>query len=320
MEITLRAAGVVVGSEVVVPTFCCTGVILPVLAVGATPVLTDVGDDLNITVKNVASAISQRTHAVIVPHMFGNPARIDDIVSFCDTKQIAVIDDAAQAMGATLKGRPAGTFGVAGVISFGKGKICFGLGGGGRIENAPLDASELEYQKLIISSQKKCIQDVATTLFQRCWRRWTLPIHMMASKIYHPVDPSVMPYSKHVIRNVDSAVALSLFSKIDRQIAERRARVKVYQNLLGNNPAIKLFPHAYGSACTSQVVQLRPGSQNSNNSAKLLITHMQKHGYEIDSSYTPLHHQSDFRKFGSGEFKMKNLEGFLNCLASPVFP
>ena len=80
IEIALRACGVGRGDEVIIPTFCCTAVVPPVLAVGAVPVLADVGAELNITAETVDAALTKKTKAVIVPHLFGNPAEIDGIV------------------------------------------------------------------------------------------------------------------------------------------------------------------------------------------------------------------------------------------------
>ncbi|MBI2535103.1 MAG: DegT/DnrJ/EryC1/StrS family aminotransferase, partial [Deltaproteobacteria bacterium] len=119
LEIALRACGVGQHDEVVIPTFCCTAVVPPVLAVGAVPVFADVGAELNITVETVDAALTKKTKAVIVPHLFGNPADIGAIIDLARGKNIRVIDDAAQALGATIDGRPVGSFGDAGILSFG---------------------------------------------------------------------------------------------------------------------------------------------------------------------------------------------------------
>ncbi len=130
LEIALRACDLRPGDEVVIPTFCCTSVVAPILAVGAHPVLADVGEELNITSETLQAALTKKSRAVIVPHLFGNPADIESIIDLARARNIHVIDDAAQALGATIAGRPAGTFGDAGILSFGSDKVCFGLGGG----------------------------------------------------------------------------------------------------------------------------------------------------------------------------------------------
>jgi dTDP-4-amino-4,6-dideoxygalactose transaminase len=105
-------------------------VVPPVLAIGAVPVLADIGAELNVTAETVDAALTKKTKAVIVPHLFGNPADTGAIIDLARGRNIRVIDDAAQALGATIDGRPIGSFGDVGILSFGSEKVCFGLGGG----------------------------------------------------------------------------------------------------------------------------------------------------------------------------------------------
>ena len=158
LELALRSCDVKSGDEVVVPTFCCTSVISPILAVGAVPVLADVGDDLNLSTKTVEPSLSKRTRAIIVPHLFGNPAEIDSIVDLARGRNIQLIDDAAQALGASLDGQNLGTFGHAGILSFGNEKVCSGIGGGvflSRHAEVFDRGAELDWQQLIFRSRCK---------------------------------------------------------------------------------------------------------------------------------------------------------------------
>ncbi len=88
LEIALRACGVREGDEVVIPTFCCTSVVPPILAVGAHPVLADVGEDLNINAETVEAALTKKTTAIIVPHLFGNPADINGIIDLARRRKM----------------------------------------------------------------------------------------------------------------------------------------------------------------------------------------------------------------------------------------
>ena len=92
LELALRACDVRRGDEVVLPTFCCTAVVPPVLLLGAMPVLADCGDELNLTPASVDAVLTGKTKAVIVPHLFGNPAEIDGIVELARHRNIRVID------------------------------------------------------------------------------------------------------------------------------------------------------------------------------------------------------------------------------------
>jgi hypothetical protein len=77
-----------------------------------------VGAELNITAATVEPALSKKTRAIIVPHLFGNPADIGSITDLVKGRNIHVIDDAAQALGAAIDGRPVGSLGDVGIISF----------------------------------------------------------------------------------------------------------------------------------------------------------------------------------------------------------
>ena len=160
----------------IIPSFCCSTVVAPILAVGATPVLADVSSDLNLTAETVDAARTRRTRAVLVPHLFGNPANIEEIVELGDANNIVVIDDAAQALGATIDGRRAGTFGDMGVLAFGAEKVCFGLGGG--VLSFPQPWSARKRAGSCPRPSKRGAHTLArltSTLVLHRWRGWTLP-------------------------------------------------------------------------------------------------------------------------------------------------
>lgn len=128
IELVLRAMRLPKNAEVVIPTYVCRNVLEAVLAAGATPVLCDVGADWTITRGSVSPYISRRSAAIIAVHTFGIPADVNDLKAF----GIPVIEDACQALGAHIAGRPVGSMGLAGVFSF-HGTKCITSGEGGII-------------------------------------------------------------------------------------------------------------------------------------------------------------------------------------------
>jgi dTDP-4-amino-4,6-dideoxygalactose transaminase len=289
LEIALRACGVRANDEVVVPTFCCTSIVQPILSVGALPVFADIGEDLNITAETVEAALTKNTKAVIVPHLFGNPADIEPIVELARRKNVRVIDDAAQALGATIDGRPAGSFGDAGILSFGSEKVCFGLGGGVVISRQK-DALNGNLQiDLSAARLSPTLRGFLSTLVWRRWRRWTLPVQAWLSggKTAGP-DAPPSAYRKERLSNLNAAVASSLLQTLNENITARRARVGVYRELLGADKRLTLIPHRPGSACLTQVVHVLPGSDGDDRSARL-IGALRQAGYEVQGSYVPLH-------------------------------
>jgi dTDP-4-amino-4,6-dideoxygalactose transaminase len=117
LELVLRALEVEAGDEVIIPanTFVATGA--SVIAAGATPVLVDADERSgNIDPAGVSRAITPRTKAIVPVHLYGRPAALDAILSAA--AGIPVVEDAAQAHGATYGGRRIGSFGVAACFSF----------------------------------------------------------------------------------------------------------------------------------------------------------------------------------------------------------
>ncbi|MGB5760878.1 MAG: DegT/DnrJ/EryC1/StrS family aminotransferase [Acidimicrobiales bacterium] len=132
IELILRGLGIGPGDEVVVPANTFVATPAAVVAAGATPVFVDVDPGtLLITEHNVQAAIRPATAAVIVVHLYGQVADVDAIIAVASGHRIAIIEDAAQAHGATADGRRAGSLARAAAFSFYPGKNLGALGDGG---------------------------------------------------------------------------------------------------------------------------------------------------------------------------------------------
>ncbi len=141
IELVLAALEIGPGDEVVVPANTFVATAEAVVTVGATPVFVDVDpDSLLMTADDLGAAITPRTRAVLVVHLYGQIPDMHAITAIADRAGIHVIEDAAQAHGARFDGRPAGSFGVAGTFSFYPGKNLGALGDGGAIvlDDGPL--------------------------------------------------------------------------------------------------------------------------------------------------------------------------------------
>ncbi len=137
ITIALRALGVDVGDEVVVPSFTFYATVEAAVAAGARPVFCDVDPDTrNVTVDSVRAALTARTKAIISVDLFGSPAP--------DLRELGVpvLEDAAQAAGARLADRRAGALGDAATFSFYPSKNLPCLGDGGAIVTADPDVAE----------------------------------------------------------------------------------------------------------------------------------------------------------------------------------
>jgi dTDP-4-amino-4,6-dideoxygalactose transaminase len=134
LELCLIALGIGAGDEVVVPANTFIATAAAVVRAGATPRFADVSDDtLLMTSHTLTEAITPRTRAVIVVHLYGQTPDMADLVATAERAGIAVIEDAAQAHGAEWAGRRAGSFGVAGCFSFYPAKNLGAFGDAGAI-------------------------------------------------------------------------------------------------------------------------------------------------------------------------------------------
>ncbi len=131
MTYILEHLGIGDGDEVIVPAFTLKDLLPLIQRLGATVVPADVDrDTLNVTADSIAARVTPRTRAAIVLHAFGAPAPMTRILEVTAPKNIPVIEDAAHALGATLDGRPIGSFGYAAFFSFETTKPINTYGGG----------------------------------------------------------------------------------------------------------------------------------------------------------------------------------------------
>ena len=166
LQVALRLVGVLPGDEVIVPTLTFISTINAAKYLGAEPVFMDCDDYYNIDVDKTEEFIKKETHfrngstysratgrriAAIVPvHVLGNAARLQDIVPLCSTRNIRIVEDAAESLGTSyiglgLDGRHSGTIGDIGCFSFNGNKIITTGGGGMIVTDSPEYAEKARY-------------------------------------------------------------------------------------------------------------------------------------------------------------------------------
>jgi 8-amino-3,8-dideoxy-alpha-D-manno-octulosonate transaminase len=131
----LASVGIGAGDEVIVPPFTYIATIEAVLSVGALPVFADIDDTLCLAPDAIEKAVTPRTKAVCLVQMCGATARMDEIVAVCEKHNLILVEDSAQAMGASYKGKFAGTIGKVGCYSFDFFKIITCGEGGAVVTN-----------------------------------------------------------------------------------------------------------------------------------------------------------------------------------------
>jgi len=123
LKVALKALKVGPGDEVITQAHTYVATVEAILECGAMPVMTEVDWTLNMDPADLTCKITPRTKVIIPVHMCGVAARMDDIMAIAGQRNLAVLEDTAQACGGTYHGKPLGTIGAVGTFSFDHGKF-----------------------------------------------------------------------------------------------------------------------------------------------------------------------------------------------------
>ena len=133
LHLSLRAAGIGSGCEVIVPAHTFVASCSAIVNVGATPVLVDVTEDFNIDCDEIEAAITPRTRGIMPVHLSGWMADMPRVMELAKKHDLQVVEDACQSLGSSIDGKGAGAWGLTGCWSFYPFKILGGYGDGGAI-------------------------------------------------------------------------------------------------------------------------------------------------------------------------------------------
>lgn len=158
----LKACGIGPGDEVITAANSYIATALAITASGARPVLVDcLADSYEIDPAAVRAAITEQTRAIIPVHLYGQSADMDALMALAKERGLVVIEDAAQAHGATYKGRLCGSFGRAGCFSFYPGKNLGAYGDGGAVNTDDPQVAQQVRMLRNYGQSKKYYHDVA---------------------------------------------------------------------------------------------------------------------------------------------------------------
>ena len=133
LHLSLMAAGIGPGDEVIVPAHTFVASASAIVNVGAKAVLVDVTKDFNIDVSKIEEAVTNRTKGIMPVHLSGIMANMPVVMKIAEKYGLVVVEDACQSLGSSVNGKQAGSWGIAGCFSFYPFKILGGYGDGGAI-------------------------------------------------------------------------------------------------------------------------------------------------------------------------------------------
>jgi len=223
LHLGLMLLGVEPGDEVLVPSFTFVATAAAVVYLGATPVFVDsTASTWTIDPALVAEELAGRARrgrlpaALVTVDLYGQCADYDALSSLCDEYEIPLVQDAAEALGATYQGRPAGSFGQAAVFSFNGNKIITTSGGG-----------------MLVSASGRLAEQARHLANQ-------------ARDPFPHYEHSAIGYN-YRLSNLLAALGRAQLRGLDGRIERRRATHRAYESALGDLPGLRLMPVAdYG--------------------------------------------------------------------------
>ncbi|WP_299213376.1 aminotransferase class I/II-fold pyridoxal phosphate-dependent enzyme [uncultured Dokdonia sp.] len=217
LHLALLQCGVGAGDEVICQSFTFSASANPITYLGATPVFVDSETTTwNISPQYLEEAILDRISkgkkpkAIVAVHLYGMPYLVDEVHAIADTYEIPIVEDSAEALGSTYKGKNCGTFGRFGVLSFNGNKIITTSGGGALV--CPSDAAKQH------------------TVFLATQARDDAPHYQHSSIGYN-----------YRLSNISAGIGRGQMEVLDKHIDLRRKMNHFYQELFKNYDGITVF-------------------------------------------------------------------------------
>lgn len=250
LKLALFALGINSGDEVITQSFTFIATVEAILELGAIPVITEVDKSLNMDPFDLKLKITERTKAIIPVHMAGVAAKMDEILNIANKNNIAVLEDSAQALGATYKGRYLGTIGKAGIYSLDFGKIIT-TGEGG----------------MLVTDDKD--------VFLRA-REYSDHGHEQNPNVPRGEDTRSRWGFNYKATELQGAIGLAQLEKIDLILEKQKANKKRIKDALRGVRGIEFreLPNPEGDAADTLIFFLK-----SNTSASLFAKRLQKRGF-----------------------------------------
>jgi perosamine synthetase len=274
LHLCMRAAGLAEGDEVITTPFSFIASANCILYERATPVFVDIDEaSLNIDPALVARAITARTRAMLPVHVFGQPCAMDELQAVCRDRNLVLVEDACEAVGAEYKGRKVGTFGKAAVFSFYPNKAMT-LG-----EGAVVATDDPQWAELMQSLRNQGRSDGGTGYFS-----------------------DRLGYN-YRLDEMSAALGVAQLERLDRLLALRQAVATRYSEMLRRVPGVTVKSAVSSTTRMSWfvfVIHLDPRIDRDR-----VIEQLEARGIPSRVYFTPIHLEPYYRQrfgFRPGDF------------------
>ncbi len=270
LHLALQLTGVSAGDEVLVSTLTFVATANAVIYLGGRPTFVD--SELvswNMDPALLAETLHRRARAgrlpkaVVLVHLYGQCADIDPILAACEEHGVPLIEDAAEALGATYKGRPPGTFGKAGIFSFNGNKIITTSGGG-----------------MLVSADQELIDHARKLATQA---RDPAP-HYEHSEIGY----------NYRLSNVLAGIGRGQLDVLEQRVAAKRRIFDYYLRSLGDLPGISFMPEAPWGCTTRWLTTVTIDPQQFGCDREALRLALEAENIEARPLWKPMHLQPVF--------------------------
>lgn len=268
IHLALRLLGIGPGDEVIVPALTFVGTVNPVVYVGAKPVVVDVDPETwNIDLGKIEAAVTERTKAIIPVHLYGNPVEMNAVLAVARKYGLHVVEDAAEALGATYQGRHVGTFGDIGVFSFNGNKVIT-AGGGGMLVTANPDIAARA--RLLVN------QGRVAGLFE--------------------YEHAEVGYN-YRLSNLQAALGLAQLERLSEFLAVKRRNATLYRELLRDLPGFSWQKELPGAVSSWWLFSLLVGAAKNGVDRKSIAEGLKMAGIQVRPLFLPLPAQPAYRKY-----------------------
>jgi len=290
--------------KVMIPTYCCRGVFDPVTRAGLTPVFADIDENLNLSKDSVEHRASRDILAVVVPHIGGCGAGIEQIALLAKQYDMVVIEDACQSLGRKSSGFFAGSRYDMSMFSFGLGKNVMATAGGLLLSNI-LETDTLK--------EARNLGEEDASVVKR--RFWNFVLRYFLNLGRNIDDCLVSAYKYNWMHPLDAKLALSQLDRLDEIVHRRRRNAKAIIDTIH-----KVALNARLQQDKDHIYTKLPLIFNDSEECHELRRTLQGAGVETESMYVPLHLREFAAAYSTGESLPNSEEMYGNVFNVPVRP